>query len=107
MCLNAQDSQTPLVTPTRRMPYIIGIATKTILCIDNSQHSLTIDSGAHCSIGARGYLENNFPNWEKKLFPIKAKSSKSASGKMIFIGTIIKEMIIPYRKVNIRLHPEF
>ncbi|MBW0467675.1 hypothetical protein O181_007390 [Austropuccinia psidii MF-1] len=66
-----------------------------------------IDSGAHCSIVAREYLENHLQNWEKKLFPTKEKSFKSASGKMTSIGTIIKEIIIPHEKGNIRLNQEF
>ncbi|MBW0504202.1 hypothetical protein O181_043917 [Austropuccinia psidii MF-1] len=77
------------------------------VCIDNAQHPLIIDSGAHCSIVARNYLDNHFPNWENQLLPTKAKNFKSASGKMSSIGTIIKEIIIPHRKVNIRLNPEF
>ncbi|MBW0507529.1 hypothetical protein O181_047244 [Austropuccinia psidii MF-1] len=77
------------------------------VCIDNSQHPLIIDSSAHFSILAREYLDNHFPNWEKKLFTTKAKSFKSASGKMASILTIIKEIIIPHRKGNIRLKPEF
>ncbi|MBW0520460.1 hypothetical protein O181_060175 [Austropuccinia psidii MF-1] len=39
--------------------------------------------------------------------PTKAKNFKSASGKIISIGTIIKEIIIPHRKGNIRPNPEF
>ncbi|MBW0502805.1 hypothetical protein O181_042520 [Austropuccinia psidii MF-1] len=77
------------------------------VCIDNTQHPLIIESGAHCSIVARNYLENHFPNWEKQLFPTKEQNLKSASGKMTSIGTIIKEIIIPHRKGNIRLNPEF
>ncbi|MBW0571158.1 hypothetical protein O181_110873 [Austropuccinia psidii MF-1] len=77
------------------------------VCIDNAQHPLIIDSGAHCSIVARNYLENHFPNWEKQLLPTKANSFKRASRKMTSIGTIIKEEIIPHRKSNIRLNPEF
>ncbi|MBW0477593.1 hypothetical protein O181_017308 [Austropuccinia psidii MF-1] len=76
------------------------------VCIDSSQNPLIIDSGAHCSIVARDYLENHFPNWEKQLLPTKAKNFKSASGKMTSIGTIIKEIIMPHRKGNIRLNPE-
>ncbi|MBW0555147.1 hypothetical protein O181_094862 [Austropuccinia psidii MF-1] len=76
-------------------------------CIDNAQNPLIIDSGAHCSIVATNYLNTHFPNWEKQLFPTKAKSFKSESGKMTSIGTIIKEIIIPHRKVNIRLNPQF
>ncbi|MBW0575249.1 hypothetical protein O181_114964 [Austropuccinia psidii MF-1] len=75
--------------------------------IDHAQHPLIIDSGAHCSIVARNYLDNHSPNWENQLFPIKAKNFKSASGKMTSIGTIIKEIIIPHREGNIRLNPEF
>ncbi|MBW0470471.1 hypothetical protein O181_010186 [Austropuccinia psidii MF-1] len=77
------------------------------VCIPNSEHPLIIDSGAHCSIVARNYLDHHFPNWEKQLLPTKAKNFKAASGKMTFIGTIIKEIIIPHRKGNIRLNPEF
>ncbi|MBW0475040.1 hypothetical protein O181_014755 [Austropuccinia psidii MF-1] len=77
------------------------------VCIDNSQHPLIIDSGAHCSIVTREYLDNHFRNWKKKLFPTEAKDFKSASGKITSIGTIIKEIIIPHRKGNIRLNPEF
>ncbi|MBW0571582.1 hypothetical protein O181_111297 [Austropuccinia psidii MF-1] len=76
-------------------------------CIDNPQHPLIIDSGAHSSIVARNYLDNNFQNWENQLLPTKAKNFKSASWKMTSIGEIIKEIIIPHKKVNIRLNPEF
>ncbi|MBW0510367.1 hypothetical protein O181_050082 [Austropuccinia psidii MF-1] len=89
------------------MAYIHGTATKITVCIDNSQHPLIIDSGAHCSIVARNYLDHHFPNLEKQLFPTKAMSFKSPSGNMISIGTIIKEIIIPHRKGNIRHNPEF
>ncbi|MBW0470776.1 hypothetical protein O181_010491 [Austropuccinia psidii MF-1] len=82
LCKNTQDAQTFLVTPTREMAYIHGTATKMTVCIENSQSSLIIESGAHCSIVARNYLESHFPNWEKHLFPTKAKNFKSASGKM-------------------------
>ncbi|MBW0523980.1 hypothetical protein O181_063695 [Austropuccinia psidii MF-1] len=77
------------------------------VCIDNYQHPLIIDSGAHCSILAKNYLNNHFTNWEKKLLPTMEKNFKSASGKMTSIGTTIKEIIIPHRKGNIRLNPEF
>ncbi|MBW0502500.1 hypothetical protein O181_042215 [Austropuccinia psidii MF-1] len=76
-------------------------------CIDNAKHPLIIDSGAHFSIVARNYLDNDFPNWDNQLLPTKAKSFKSVSKKMTSIGTIIKEIIIPHRKGNIRLNPEF
>ncbi|MBW0513049.1 hypothetical protein O181_052764 [Austropuccinia psidii MF-1] len=77
------------------------------VCIYDSQHPFIINSGAHCSIVARNYLENHFPNWEKQLVPAKTKSFKSASWKMTSIGTIIKEIIIPHRKGNVRLVLEF
>ncbi|MBW0470298.1 hypothetical protein O181_010013 [Austropuccinia psidii MF-1] len=80
---------------------------KMTVCIYNTQHPLIIDSGAHCSIVARNYLDNHFPNWENQVFPTKAKNFKSASGKMTSIGKIIKEIIIPHRKGNIRFNPEF
>ncbi|MBW0542905.1 hypothetical protein O181_082620 [Austropuccinia psidii MF-1] len=100
LCKHTQDSQTFLVTPTKGMAYINGKTTKMTVCIDISHDPLIIDSGAHCSIVARGYLDNHFPNWEIQLFPTKPKNFKSASGKMTSIGTIIKEIIIPHRKGN-------
>ncbi|MBW0587238.1 hypothetical protein O181_126953, partial [Austropuccinia psidii MF-1] len=107
LCKHTQDAKTFLVTPTKGMAYIQGTATKMTVGIDNAQHPLIIDSGAHCSIFAREYLDNHFPHWEKYLLPTKAKNFKRASGKMTSIGTIIKEIIIPHRKGNIRLNPEF
>ncbi|MBW0592194.1 hypothetical protein O181_131909 [Austropuccinia psidii MF-1] len=107
LCKHTQDAQTFLVTPTKGMAYIHGTATKMTFCIDNAQIPLIIDSGAHCSIVARNYLDSHSPNWEKNLLPTKAKSFKSALGKMTYIGTIIKEITVPHRKGNIRLDPEF
>ncbi|MBW0580453.1 hypothetical protein O181_120168 [Austropuccinia psidii MF-1] len=106
-CKHTQDAQTFLVTPTKGMAYIHRTAKKMTVCIDNAQHPLIIDSGAHCSVVARECLDNHFPHWEKQLLPTKAKNFKSASGKMTSIGTIIKEIIIPHRKGNIILNPEF
>ncbi|MBW0505954.1 hypothetical protein O181_045669 [Austropuccinia psidii MF-1] len=107
LCKYTQEAQTFLVTPTKGMAYIHGTATKMTVCIENPQNPLIIDSGAHCSIVARNYVDYHFPKWEKELLPTKAKNFKSASGKMTSIGTIIKEIIIPHRKGNIRLNPEF
>ncbi|MBW0476072.1 hypothetical protein O181_015787 [Austropuccinia psidii MF-1] len=107
LCKHTQDAQTFLVTPTKGMAYIHGTATKMTVCIDNAQHPLIIDSGAHCSIVARNYLDSHFPNWENQLLPTKAKNFKSASGKMTSTGTTIKRIIIPHRKGNIILNPEF
>ncbi|MBW0569699.1 hypothetical protein O181_109414 [Austropuccinia psidii MF-1] len=50
LCKHTQDAQTFLVTPTKGMTYIHGTATKITFCIDNAQHPLIIDSGAHCFI---------------------------------------------------------
>ncbi|MBW0564222.1 hypothetical protein O181_103937 [Austropuccinia psidii MF-1] len=66
-----------------------------------------MDSGAHCCIVESDYVDTHFPNWENQLLPTKAKNFKSASGKMTSIGTINKGIIIPHRKGNIRLNPEF
>ncbi|MBW0565600.1 hypothetical protein O181_105315 [Austropuccinia psidii MF-1] len=107
LCKHTKDSKKFLVTPTKGMAYIHGTATKINVCMYNSQHPLIIESGAYCSIVARNHLDHQFPNWEKQLFPAKEKNFKSASGKMTSIGTIIKEIIIPNRKGNIRLNPEF
>ncbi|MBW0478332.1 hypothetical protein O181_018047 [Austropuccinia psidii MF-1] len=107
LCKHTQDEQKFLVTPTKGMAYIHGTATNITVCKNNAQHTLIIDSGAHCSIVARNYLDNYFPNWEKPLLKARAKKFKSATGKMTSIGTIIKEIIIPHRKGNIRLNPDF
>ncbi|MBW0489663.1 hypothetical protein O181_029378 [Austropuccinia psidii MF-1] len=106
LCKPTQDAQTFIVTTTKGMAYIHGTATNMTVFIDNTQHPLIICSGEHCSIVGRNYFNHHFPSWEKKLFPNKAKNFKSASGKMTTIWTIIKEIIIPHRKVNIRLIPE-
>ncbi|MBW0552936.1 hypothetical protein O181_092651 [Austropuccinia psidii MF-1] len=90
LCKHTQDEQTFLVTPTKVMAYIHGTAKKVTVCIENAQNPLIIDSGAHCSIVARDYLDNYFPNWEKQLLPTKAKNFKSASRKMASFGKIIK-----------------
>ncbi|MBW0460341.1 hypothetical protein O181_000056 [Austropuccinia psidii MF-1] len=89
------------------MAYIHGTAKRMTVFIYNTQHTLIIDSATHFSIVARTYLDYHFPNWETQLLPTKAMSFKGASGKMTFIGRIIKEIIIPHRKGNIRLNPEF
>ncbi|MBW0495519.1 hypothetical protein O181_035234 [Austropuccinia psidii MF-1] len=107
LCKQTQDVETFLATPTEGMGYIHVTDTKMNVCIDNDQHPLIIDSGAHCSIVARNYLDHHSPNWEKQLFPTKAKNFKHESGKMRSIGAIIKEIIITHRKGNIRLSPEF
>ncbi|MBW0559114.1 hypothetical protein O181_098829 [Austropuccinia psidii MF-1] len=106
-CKHTQDAQTFVVTPTKVMAYIHGTPIKITFCIYNANHPLIIDSGAHCSIVARNYLDHHFPNWEKQPFPTKAKNLISESGKMTSIGKKSKEIIIPHRKVNIRLNPEF
>ncbi|MBW0481262.1 hypothetical protein O181_020977 [Austropuccinia psidii MF-1] len=82
-CKHTQDAQTFLVKQTSLIAYIHGTATTMTVFIYNVQHPLIIDSGAHCSIAAREYLDNYFSNWEDKLFPTKQKSFESASGKMI------------------------
>ncbi|MBW0489507.1 hypothetical protein O181_029222 [Austropuccinia psidii MF-1] len=107
LCKHAQDAQTFLVTQTKGIAYIHEKATQMTVCIDNGQHPLIIDSGAHCSIAAINYLDNHFPNWENQLFPTEEKNFMSASGKMTSIETIIKDIIIPHRKDKIRLNPEF
>ncbi|MBW0472467.1 hypothetical protein O181_012182 [Austropuccinia psidii MF-1] len=76
-------------------------------CIEHFQQSLIVYSGAHCSILARNYLDNHFSNWKNHLLPTKAKNFKCASGKMTSIGTIIKEIIRPHRKGNLRIDPNF
>ncbi|MBW0469749.1 hypothetical protein O181_009464 [Austropuccinia psidii MF-1] len=105
LCKHTQHAQTFLFTPAKGMVYIHGTATKMTVFLDNSQQPLIIYSGAHCSIMARNYLENHFPNWEKQPLPTNANSFTSASGKLTSIGKIIKEIIMPHRECNIRLNP--
>ncbi|MBW0585353.1 hypothetical protein O181_125068 [Austropuccinia psidii MF-1] len=81
LCKHTQDAQPLLVTPTRGMAYINKTAKKMTLCTGNSQHPLIIDSGAHCSIVARNYLDNHFPNWEKTSFRPKQETSKVLQGR--------------------------
>ncbi|MBW0544845.1 hypothetical protein O181_084560 [Austropuccinia psidii MF-1] len=47
LCKHTQDAQTFLVTPIKGMAYINGTATRMTICVDNAQHPLIIDSGAH------------------------------------------------------------
>ncbi|MBW0467546.1 hypothetical protein O181_007261 [Austropuccinia psidii MF-1] len=47
LCKHTQDAKTCLVTPTNGMAYIHVSATKMNVCIDNAQHPLIIESGAH------------------------------------------------------------
>ncbi|MBW0500234.1 hypothetical protein O181_039949 [Austropuccinia psidii MF-1] len=75
--------------------------------IENAQRTLITYSGAHCSIVARTYLADDLPNWEAQRSPTKSKNFQSASGNMASIGKIIKQIIIPHRKGNITLNPEF
>ncbi|MBW0480503.1 hypothetical protein O181_020218 [Austropuccinia psidii MF-1] len=107
LCKHIQDAQNLLVTPTKFMAYIHGTATKMTVCVENAQNPLITESGTHSSIIAREHMNKNSLNWEKQLLPTKEKSFKSESGKMTYIGIIIKEIIISHRKGNIRLNPEF
>ncbi|MBW0471548.1 hypothetical protein O181_011263 [Austropuccinia psidii MF-1] len=61
LCKHTQEAQTFLVTHTKGMAYIHGTATNMTVFIDNSQPQLIIDSGSHCSIMAREYLDDHFP----------------------------------------------
>ncbi|MBW0473005.1 hypothetical protein O181_012720 [Austropuccinia psidii MF-1] len=107
LCKHTQDAQAFLVTPTKGMEYIHVTASQITVFIDNAQHQFIIEIGSHFSIVAKDYLDNHFPNWEKQLLPTSSKKFKSSSGKITSIGTIIKEIIVPHRKGNIRLNPEF
>ncbi|MBW0562717.1 hypothetical protein O181_102432 [Austropuccinia psidii MF-1] len=89
------------------MAYIHGTATNVTVCIYHAQNPLIIDIGEHFSVLTKNYLDNHFPNREKQLFPTKAETFESASGKMTSIGTISKEITIPQKKGNITLNPEF
>ncbi|MBW0578336.1 hypothetical protein O181_118051 [Austropuccinia psidii MF-1] len=71
LCKHTQDAQKFLATATKGMAYIHVTAMKMTVFIDNAQHPLIIDSGAHCSIVAKTYLDHHFPNWENQLLPTK------------------------------------
>ncbi|MBW0511879.1 hypothetical protein O181_051594 [Austropuccinia psidii MF-1] len=90
LCKHTQDAQKFLVEPTKGMAYIHWTSRKMTVCMANFQHPLIIDSGAHCSIVARNYLDHHSQNWEKQLFPTKEKSFKRASGKMTSLGQLSK-----------------
>ncbi|MBW0578890.1 hypothetical protein O181_118605 [Austropuccinia psidii MF-1] len=90
LCKHTEDTQTFLVTPAQGTSYIHGTATKITIFIENSQHPLIIDSGSHCSLVERTYMNHHFPNWDKKLLPNKAKNIKSASGEVKSIGKLSK-----------------
>ncbi|MBW0497605.1 hypothetical protein O181_037320 [Austropuccinia psidii MF-1] len=77
LCKHTKDAQKFLVTPTKGIAYIHGTAIKISSFIENAQHPVIIDSGAHCSIVARNYVDKHFPNWENQLFPNKGKDFKS------------------------------
>ncbi|MBW0591660.1 hypothetical protein O181_131375 [Austropuccinia psidii MF-1] len=47
LCKHTKDAQKFMVTPTKGMAYIHGTAKKMTVWIDNDQHPLIIDSGAH------------------------------------------------------------
>ncbi|MBW0540312.1 hypothetical protein O181_080027 [Austropuccinia psidii MF-1] len=81
LCKCTQDSQKFLVTPTKGMAYIHGTATEMTVCIENSQNPLIIDSGAHCSIVARDYLDNHFPHWKKQHPPPRQRALKVSQGR--------------------------
>ncbi|MBW0523171.1 hypothetical protein O181_062886 [Austropuccinia psidii MF-1] len=81
LCKHTQDAQTCLVTPTKGMEYINGTTTKMVLCIDHDQHPLIIESGAHCSIVARKYLDNHFPNGKNSSLHPRQRTSKGNQGR--------------------------
>ncbi|MBW0506517.1 hypothetical protein O181_046232 [Austropuccinia psidii MF-1] len=62
LCKHTQDLQTFLVTPTKEWHIYMGQPQKMTVFVENSQHPLIIDSGAHFSIVDRTYLDNHFPN---------------------------------------------
>ncbi|MBW0519234.1 hypothetical protein O181_058949 [Austropuccinia psidii MF-1] len=47
LCKDTQDAQAFIVMKTKGMAYIHGTATKMTVCVENAQHTLIIDSGAH------------------------------------------------------------
>ncbi|MBW0548308.1 hypothetical protein O181_088023 [Austropuccinia psidii MF-1] len=81
LCKHTQDAQTFLVTPTKQMAYIHRTATKMTVCIENAQHPLIIDIGAHCSIVARNYMDNHSPNWETSSCPPRQTTSRAYQGR--------------------------
>ncbi|MBW0520730.1 hypothetical protein O181_060445 [Austropuccinia psidii MF-1] len=78
---HTQDAQTFLVKPTKGMEYIHGTATEMTVCIENAQHPLIINSGAHCSM------------WPEIIWTTTSQIRKSTSCQP--------------RKGSIRFNPEF
>ncbi|MBW0560873.1 hypothetical protein O181_100588 [Austropuccinia psidii MF-1] len=87
---HTQDAQTFLVTPTKGMAYIHGTATKMTVCIDNAQDPFIIDNGEHCSIVARNYLDNHFPNGETSSYPPWKRASKVLQKRLLPLGKLSK-----------------
>ncbi|MBW0489271.1 hypothetical protein O181_028986 [Austropuccinia psidii MF-1] len=80
LCKHTQYAQTFPVKLTKGREYIHGTATKKTVCIHNSKQPLIIDSGAHCSIVARNYLDHHFLNWENNSCQPKKRTSKVHQG---------------------------
>ncbi|MBW0572236.1 hypothetical protein O181_111951 [Austropuccinia psidii MF-1] len=53
------------------------------------------------------YLNYHFLKWEEELIPKKVRKFKNELGKANSLRTIIKDIILPHDKANIRLKPEF
>ncbi|MBW0505410.1 hypothetical protein O181_045125 [Austropuccinia psidii MF-1] len=99
LCKHTQGAQTFLVTPTKGMEYIHGTATKMTVLIDNAQHPLIIDSGAHCPVVARNYSESHVPNRERQLCQPKQRTSKVLQGRSLPLVQLIKRKFSPIRRV--------
>ncbi|MBW0509556.1 hypothetical protein O181_049271 [Austropuccinia psidii MF-1] len=90
LCKHTQDAQTFLVTPTKGMACIHGTATTMTDCIDNAQHPLIIDSGAHFSIVARTYMDHHFPTGKNNSCQPRKRASTVHQGRYHALGQLSK-----------------
>ena len=101
------DAKEYLEVPKTGMAFIHGAKSKLDVYIENKKHPLIFDTGANCSVVAKEYLDRHFPMWNAEILLTKARSFKSAAGKMKSLGIIQKIIIIPHKMGNLRLHIEF
>ncbi|MBW0487038.1 hypothetical protein O181_026753 [Austropuccinia psidii MF-1] len=90
LCKHTPDVQRFLVIPTKGMAYIHGTATKMIVCIDNAQHPLIIDSGAHYSIVARNIWKTTSLTANNSYFPPTQRTTKVHQGRSLPLGQLSK-----------------
>ncbi|MBW0518839.1 hypothetical protein O181_058554 [Austropuccinia psidii MF-1] len=82
------------------MAYIHGTATTMTVCIENSQHPLIIDSGAHFSIVARITRTTTFRTGKTSSCPPRQRNSRVHKGRCLPLGQLSKRQLNPIGKVT-------